>query len=179
MDTNDAQLMKSIAAGDSAAFQSFMQRHSKMVMQTLYRLLREPADVEDVMQETFLQIWQKSDRYDAEKASPAGYLTLIARSRALDFLRRRKPETPPDHVDPSFEFDSSLGLVRDESVKRVRAALGHLPLDQRKVIRLAFLTGMTHEQIASMLHVPLGTVKTRIRLGLRRLKTLMPDDEAD
>jgi RNA polymerase sigma-70 factor, ECF subfamily len=176
MDINDAQLMQSIAAGDAAAFQSFMSRHSKMVMQTLYRLLREPSDVEDVMQETFLQIWRKSDRYDETKASPAGYLTLIARSRALDLLRRRKPGTPPDHVEPSFEFDISLGLVRDESVKRVRAALNQLPLDQRKVIRLAFLTGMTHEQIAGMLHVPLGTVKTRIRLGLRRLKTLMPDD---
>src|SRR5438132_1449362 len=147
MDISDAQLMQAIAAGDAAAFQSFMHRHSKTVMQTLYRLLREPSDVEDVMQETFLQIWQKSDRYDETKASPAGYLTLIARSRALDLLRKRKPETPPDHVDPSFEFDISLGLIRDESVKRVRAALNQLPLDQRKVIRLAFLTGMTHEQI--------------------------------
>ncbi len=176
MDTSDTQLMQGIAAGQQAAFQSFMQRHSKMVMQVLYRLLREPADVEDVMQETFLQIWQKSDRYDETKASPAGYLTLIARSRALDLLRKRKPDSPPDHLDPSFEFDISLGLVRDESVKRVRACLNQLPLDQRKVIRLAFLTGMTHEQIAGMLHVPLGTVKTRIRLGLRRLKAMMPDE---
>ena len=176
MDISDTHLMQGIAGGDPAAFQSFMQRHSKMVMQVLYRLLREPADVEDVMQETFLQIWQKSDRYDETKASPAGYLTLIARSRALDLLRRRKPETPPDHVEPSFQFDISLGLVRDESVRRVRAALNQLPLEQRKVIRLAFLTGMTHEQIAGMLHVPLGTVKTRIRLGLRRLKALMPDE---
>ena len=176
MDISDTQLMQAIAAGDAAAFQSFMLRHAKMVMQTLYRLLREPADVEDVMQETFLQIWQKSDRYDETKSSPAGYLTLIARSRALDLLRRRKPETPPDFLDPSFEFDISLGLVRDESVKRVRAALNQLPLDQRKVIRLAFLTGMTHEQIAGMLHMPLGTVKTRIRLGLRRLKALIPEE---
>ncbi len=176
MDTSDTQLMQGIAAGEQAAFQSFMQRHSKMVMQVLYRLLREPADVEDVMQETFLQIWQKSDRYDETKASPAGYLTLIARSRALDLLRKRKPDTPPDHLDPSFEFDISLGLVRDESVKRVRACLNQLPLDQRRVIRLAFLTGMTHEQIAGMLHVPLGTVKTRIRLGLRRLKAMMPNE---
>jgi RNA polymerase sigma-70 factor (ECF subfamily) len=179
MDISDAQLMQAIAAGDPAAFQSFMSRHSKMVIQILYRLLREPADVEDVMQETFLQIWQKSNRYDGTKATPAGYLTLIARSRALDLLRRRKPDTPPDHVDPSFEYDISLGLIRDESVKRVRAALSQLPLDQRKVIRLAFLTGMTHEQIASMLKVPLGTVKTRIRLGLRRLKTLMPEDQIE
>lgn len=176
MDISDTQLMQGIAAGEQAAFQSFMHRHSKMVMQVLYRMLHEPADVEDVMQETFLQIWQKSDRYDETKASPAGYLTLIARSRALDLLRKRKPDSPPDHLDPSFEFDISLGLVRDESVKRVRACLNQLPLDQRKVIRLAFLTGMTHEQIAGMLHVPLGTVKTRIRLGLRRLKSLMPNE---
>lgn len=176
MDNSDAQLMQSIAAGDAAAFQSFMLRHAKMVMQTLYRLLREPADVEDVMQETFLQIWHKGDRYDATKASPAGYLTLIARSRALDLLRRRKPDAPPGQVEPKFEYDISLGLVRDESVSRVRAAMSQLPTDQRQVIRLAFLTGMTHEQIAGMLHLPLGTVKTRIRLGLRRLKALMPGD---
>jgi RNA polymerase sigma-70 factor (ECF subfamily) len=176
MDITDGQLMQGIAAGDEAAFRTFMQRHTKLVMQTLYRMLHEPADAEDVMQETFLQIWQKGDRYDPTKASPAGYLTLIARSRAMDLLRRRRPDQPPDQVDPSFEYDISLGLVRDESVKRVRAALSQLPVEQRKVIRLAFLTGMTHERIADILHVPLGTVKTRIRLGLRRLRAMLPDD---
>lgn len=176
IDINDVQLMQSIAEGDQTAFRTFMERHTKMVMQILYRMLHEPADVEDVMQETFLQIWQKSERYDAGKASPAGYLTLVARSRAMDLMRKRKPDAPPDHVDPSFEYDISLGLVRDESVKRVRAALSQLPLDQRKVIRLAFLTGMTHERIADILRVPLGTVKTRIRLGLRRLRAMLPDE---
>lgn len=176
MDINDGQLMQGIAAGDEAAFHTFMQRHTKMVMQVLYRMLHEPADAEDVLQETFLQIWQKSDRYDATKASPAGYLTLIARSRAMDLLRKRRHDQHSDQVDPSFEFDISLGLVRDESVRRVRAALSQLPLDQRKVIRLAFLTGMTHERIADILRVPLGTVKTRIRLGLRRLRAMLPEE---
>lgn len=175
MDTSDALLMKGIAAGDESSFRAFYDRHLRTVIQLLYRMLREPADVEDVAQETFLQIWNRSHQYDASRASPAGYLTLVARSRALDLIRKRKPNLPPDHVEPTFEHDVTLQLVRDESVHHVRQAMAKLPAEQRQVIRLAFLTGLTHEQIALALHVPLGTVKTRIRLGLRRLKTLMPE----
>ena len=176
MDTSDTQLMQGIVAGDEASFRAFYDRHLRMVMQVLYRMLREPADVEDVAQETFLQIWNRSHQYDASRASPAGFLTLVARSRALDRIRKRRPDLPPDHVEPTFEHDLSLQLMRDESVYHVRTALAGLPPEQRQVIRLAFLSGLTHEQIALALHVPLGTVKTRIRLGLRRLKTLIPQN---
>jgi RNA polymerase sigma-70 factor (ECF subfamily) len=177
MDATDPLLMRGIAAGNPAAFQSFFDRHRQAVTQFLFRMLREPADVEDVVQETFLQIWNRSHQYDPTKASPAGWLTLIARSRALDLIRRRKPGRPGNEVEPSFEYDMSLGLVQDESRQHVRDAMAKLPSEQREVIRLAFLGGLTHEQIAGILHVPLGTVKTRIRLGLRRLKHLLPGDD--
>lgn len=178
MDVSDGQLMQGIAGRDEGAFRSFYDRHMRTVMTILYRLLREPADVEDVAQEVFLQLWNRSHQYDAERSSPAGYLTLVTRSRALDLLRRRKPGTPPDHLEPTFEHDPTLGLVRDESSNMVREAMSRLPPEQRQVIRLAFLGGMTHEQIAADLNVPLGTVKTRIRLGLRRMKSLMPGNGA-
>lgn len=176
MDVTDTQLMQRIAAGDEAAFRQFHDRHLTTVMQVLYRLLREHADVEDVAQETFLRIWHRSYQYDPNRASPAGYLTLIARSRALDLIRKRRPDLPPDKIEPSFEYDMSLQLTRDESVGQVRQAMMNLPAEQRQVIRMAFMAGLTHEQIALALKLPLGTVKTRIRLGLRRLKSMIPDD---
>jgi RNA polymerase sigma-70 factor (ECF subfamily) len=174
MDASDAHLMHGIAAGDEAAFYAFYQRHLSTVMQVLYRMLREPADVEDVLQDTFTQIWHRSHQYDPQRASPAGYLTMVARSRALDLLRRRKPDPGGEQLDKPVDWDPTIGMARDESVTKVRSALSKLPPEQREVIRMAFLGGLTHEQIAHMLSVPLGTVKTRIRLGLRRLKSLMP-----
>jgi RNA polymerase sigma-70 factor (ECF subfamily) len=129
------------------------------------------------MQETFLQLWHRSEQYNANLASPVGWLTLIARSRALDLLRKRKPLQGDSSADPGFEIDMSLGLVRDESRAAVRSALSSLPADQRQVIRMAFMGGMTHEQIAAMLGLPLGTVKTRIRLGLRRMRNMMPSED--
>lgn len=176
MSASDAELMQGIVAGQPGAFHVFFDRHRQQVTQFLYRILREPADVEDVVQETFLQIWHRSEQYNPDKASPAGWLTLIARSRALDLIRRRKPGQQGEGVEPSFDHDISLGLIQDESRAQVRAAMSRLPQDQREVIRMAFLGGMTHEQIASSLHLPLGTVKTRIRLGLRRLKQMLPNE---
>lgn len=175
MDAADSELMEQIAAGSTAAFHAFYERHYRVIRNVLYRMLMEPADVEDVLQETFLQIWHKSWQYKADKSTPAGYLTMVARSRALDLIRRRKPDANPTVCEPSFHHDISLGLVRDESIRKVRQAMAQLPFDQRKVVRLAFMTGLTHEQIAAWLKLPLGTVKTRIRLGLRRLKTLLPE----
>jgi RNA polymerase sigma-70 factor (ECF subfamily) len=176
MNATDAELMQQIANGDPAAFHTFYERHIRVIRNVLYRMLMEPADVEDVLQETFLQIWNKSWQYRPDKSSPSGYLTMVARSRALDLIRRRKPDADPNLCEPSFQHDISLGLIRDESVKRVRLALSQLPLEQRRVVRLAFMTGLTHEQIAASLNLPLGTVKTRIRLGLRRLKSLLPGE---
>ncbi|MFL5328492.1 MAG: RNA polymerase sigma factor [Gemmataceae bacterium] len=178
MDVSDARLMEGIVAGDESAFLQFYQRHSLTVIRTLFRILREPADAEDVMQEAFLQLWNRAEQYDPNKASPLGWLILIARSRALDLLRRRKPGQMDPNVDPGFEPDMSLGLIQDESRAQVRSALMRLPPDQREVIRLAFLASMTHEQIAASLGMPLGTVKTRIRLGLHRMKTYLPATDA-
>jgi RNA polymerase sigma-70 factor (ECF subfamily) len=176
MDASDAELMQGIVAGEPAAFHLFFDRHRQAITQFLYRILREPADVEDIVQEAFLQLWHRSEQYNPDKASPAGWLTLIARSRALDLIRRRRPGQPAEGAEPSFQTDITLGLIQDESRARVRAALLGLPQEQRDVIRMAFLGGMTHEQIAGTLHLPLGTVKTRIRLGLRRLKQMLPDE---
>lgn len=175
MDVSDCDLMKGIAAGDGAAFDTFYTRHQLYVLRVLLRLLQEPADAEDVMQETFLQIWHRSGQYDPSRATPAGYLTLVARSRALDLIRRRRATQPEGGVEPTFEFDPTLGLVQDESRTQMRDAMAKLPVDQRQVIRMAFLASMTHEQIAGQLNLPLGTVKTRIRLGLQRLKSILPE----
>lgn len=173
---NDADLMQAIVVGDETAFNTFYERHSRATLGVLLRLIREPGDAEDVMQETFLQVWNRAQQYDAERASPAAWLTMIARSRGLDFLRKRRPDTPDDFFDPAFEHDPTLQLVQDESRDRVRQALAQLPPDQRDAIRLAFLGGMTHEQISVNLGVPLGTIKTRIRLGIRRLRALLPNN---
>src|SRR4051794_26978706 len=112
MEPSDAQLMQGIVAGDQSAFNCFYERNNLMVLRVLLRILHEPADAEDVMQESFLQLWHRADQYNPGLASPSGWLTLIARSRALDLLRRRKPKQSDPNSDPGFEIDLSLGLIR-------------------------------------------------------------------
>lgn len=175
MDPTDADLMAAITRGDQVAFDQFFARHYRKTVNILIRLLREPGYAEDVAQEAFLQLWTRAGQYDAEKASPGAWLTMIARSRGMDLLRKRKPDSG-DGYDPAFEADPTLMLIRDESRQKVRDALSQLPAEQRKAVSLAFLGGLTHEQIALSLGVPLGTVKTRIRLAMRRLREMLPDE---
>jgi RNA polymerase sigma-70 factor, ECF subfamily len=172
----DAELIGRIAGGrDAAAFAALYDRLAPRAFGLLLRVLRNRPDAEDVLQETFLQVWHQAGRFDPARSVPLGWVLMIARSRAADRLRaksataaERRPDVPPTP-------DPAAGLVATETAGRVSAALDGLPPDQAEPIRLAFYEGLTHEGVAARLGIPLGTVKTRIRLGMARLRARLPD----
>lgn len=176
MQCSDQQLVSRIASGDRAAFAEFYDRHAPAVLGLLLRLLGQRADADDVLQEAFLEVWRRAPQYDGARATPLGWLTLIARSRAVDHLRRRRPpNAPAPEAADVMLADPADGLERREAAGCVRAALKQLPTEQRSAIGLAFFAGLTHEQVAQRLGVPLGTAKTRIRLGIQRLRALLDE----
>lgn len=171
MSPSDQTLLERIAQGDAPAFSAFYDRHSARVFGLLNRMLQSASDAEDVLQEVFWQVWTHAGRYDFQRASPAAWLIVLARSRALDFLRKRKnlPLATEDLERGALD-DPSLKLEQDERARRVLGALKSLPADQRKAVELSFFGGLTHEEIAERLSLPLGTAKSRIRLGMGRLR---------
>jgi RNA polymerase sigma-70 factor (ECF subfamily) len=178
MERSDQQLMSDVAAGDQTAFTEFYDRHAARVLGVLRKLLGPFRDAEDVLQETFWQAWRRADRYEAVRATPLVWLLLLARSQALDFLRRHGQETavPLGH-EPALIDDPCRALECDESCRQVREALDVLPEEQRSAITLAYYGGLTNEQIARYQEIPLGTAKTRIRLGMRRLRDLLTEGQ--
>lgn len=168
----DLELLENVAAGDDAAFAALFDRHAPRLLHALRRWLGEDAAAEDVLQETFLQVWRGAARYDPERSPPGAWLFLLARSRAHDHQRRHAPRPPTNNArsDPN---DPLSDLVSREDAGRLGLALDRLPREQREAIVLAFYGGLTHEQVATRLDLPLGTAKTRIRLGIRRLRDLL------
>jgi RNA polymerase sigma-70 factor (ECF subfamily) len=154
---------------DRSAFATVYDYLSPRVYGFLLKLLRNRTDADDVLQETFLQVWNQADRFDPSRANADGWVMMIARSRAADRLRKRVAVGEPT-CEPATTSDPGEQLEHADESTRVAAALGHLPAEQRDLIRLAFFDGLTHEQISRRLSLPLGTVKTRIRLGMMRLR---------
>lgn len=176
MPATDQQLLSRVAGGDEAAFAALYDRYAARVLGFLVRLLRRRSDAEDVLQETFLQVWSKAADFQAARANPLSWLFLLARSRALDLLRRRRlQETLPAARADEVVHDPAEHLEALETGLQVRAALAQLPEEQRTSILLAFYGGLTHEELAARQAAPLGTVKTRIRLGMQRLRSLLEE----
>jgi RNA polymerase sigma-70 factor (ECF subfamily) len=172
MSVADATLLERIARKDIASFGEFYDRHAPRVLGMLTRMLGRSGDAEDVLQEVFLQVWNRAADYDFQRASPLAWLIVVARSRALDQLRRRKARgVPTDDAQRVTEDDPGLPLEQREARQVVLAALARLPDEQRQALELAFYRGLTHEEISQRLGLPLGTVKSRIRLGMGRLRT--------
>lgn len=166
---SDHELISRVANRDREAFAALYDRLAGRAFGLILKVLRNRTDAEDVLQEAFLQVWNQADRFDADRAAPDVWVFLIARSRAVDRLRRRTLTT--DDIPEIATFhDPGDDLARCELGSQVSSALKCLPADQREPIQLAFFQGLTHEQIAATLAVPLGTVKTRIRLGMARLR---------
>ena len=173
MPYSDAELLKAIAAGNRAAFAAFYGRHSPQVFGLLVRMLATRADAEDVLQETFLQVWRQAERFDPDRASPVGWLVMIARSRATDRLRRKSVPSTSEPVEPAVLDSTGTEAERQETADRVRRALAGLAREQSSAIELAFFGGLTYEEVAHRQGIPVGTAKTRIRLGLQHLRQTM------
>ena len=171
-DESDENLLQRVAAGDRLAFVALYNRYSPRLLGLIHRILGIRGEAEDVLQDTFLQVWTTAGRYDAGRSPPDVWLLLLARCRALDRLRRRPPIGTPT-ADRVAADDPPAEAARRDDAARARSAVDELPADQRAAVELAFFEGLTHEQIAARLNAPLGTVKTRIRLGLTRLRLRM------
>lgn len=120
-------------------------------------------------------MWRQAGRFDPTRSSPFGWLVVMARSRAVDRLRQRVTHTTSEPLDRPVLPEAGSAPERDEAADRIRGALAQLPAEQRSAIDLAFYGGLTYEQVADRQAIPLGTAKTRIRLGLHRLRRLLGD----
>jgi RNA polymerase sigma-70 factor (ECF subfamily) len=179
----DLDLLREIAAGSGEALGLFYDRHASMALGLLCRILGDRNEAEEVLQEAFLQVWRDARRYDPDRSSPRGWLLLIARSRALDRHRatvsRRRREDEAAHTAAVLAV-APLGtrrLEHGESRRRIGSALDRLPPEQRRVIELSFYEGLTQTQIAEALNAPLGTVKSRALMAMRKLREMLREPE--
>lgn len=180
----DRYLVSRIAGGDRGAFAVFFDRHSPAVLGVLVRMLRDRGEAEEVLQETFLQAWQNAGGYRPDGASPRGWLLVLARSRAIDRIRsgsaRQRREERAVTGEPAIaEGEEPTGPARLEAAERRRtvgSALARLPEEQRRCIELAYFEGLSHTQIAERLDAPLGTVKSRVLLGMKKLRAFLEPD---
>jgi RNA polymerase sigma-70 factor, ECF subfamily len=163
---DDQALLSAIQAGSQDAMGAFFDRYSKMVYSVALRVLHDSGEAEDVMQEIFIQVWRNPRAYDATRGSLGAWLIVVARNRAIDQLRRRRPADPVE----LFALPSSMNLAQEAErgllLEKIRKAMDGLPAEQRKAVELAFFEGLSHSEIAEKTGDPLGTVKTRIRLAL-------------
>lgn len=171
----DREAVARMIDGDQNGLAALYDRHGRFVYSLALRIVRDQADAEDVTQDVFVQVWRQADRFDPARGSVVGWMLTITRARAIDVLRRRG--TRPTSVGDVTAFDTSddtpgqdMQIAWAQRTREVRTALESLPLLQRLAVELAFFDGLTHAQIAEQLDVPLGTVKTRVRHGLLRLR---------
>ncbi len=179
----DLELVAAMARGDERAAATLYDRHSAVMYGLALRMVGEGADAEEVVLEAFAQAWRDAERYDTSRGSVVGWLTTIARTRALDLIRARgrrakMTESAATQLDAPAAmgegFRSADALVDDaDRASAVATALNGLPDAQRRAIELAFFEGLTHPEVAERLREPLGTVKTRIRLGMQKLRDML------
>ncbi len=177
--TTDLDLIGRIREGDQAALDELYRRYASPVYSLVWKILQNAEESEDVALDVFWQIWRQASRYDLSRGAPPAWIFTLARSRAIDRLRarHRREDRTVSFDDPELNLDpldeekapdevASFRQTRDA----VREAMGSLSPKQREAVELAFFRGLTHVEIAEKLHQPLGTVKTRIRQGLIRLR---------
>jgi RNA polymerase sigma-70 factor (ECF subfamily) len=166
----DTALISAIRAGDQAAMAVLYDRYSSVVYSVALRVLGEISAAEDVLQDVFLQLWRNPGAFDASRGHLGAWLAVISRNRAIDALRKRKPESDVEDVVLSVAPDLVSEADRSRVAAKVRAALVMMPAPQRSALEMAYYEGLTHTEIAAKTGEPLGTIKTRIRGGLIALR---------
>jgi RNA polymerase sigma-70 factor, ECF subfamily len=178
----DADLLARVARGDRAAFSQLYDQSSTLLFSLAFRILGDRDATADLLQDVYLEVWRKRVSYDAGRGSPMAWLVTMTRSRAVDRLRSRAAKghgvTDPIDNSPAAQLpdgnSSPLDASAGNEIKAlVGKALAELPEPQRKAIELAFYQGLSHSEIAARLDEPLGTVKTRIKLGMDKLRTVL------
>jgi RNA polymerase sigma-70 factor (ECF subfamily) len=178
----DADLLRRIAGRRQEALAELYDRHAPLLLAVARRILGNASDAEEVVQETLLQVWTQAGRYDPARSSATTWLVLLTRSRAIDLLRSRGVrqraavasalELPAAHTSP----EGPRAVLTEERQARVRTALAELPVEQRGVLELAFFGGLSQSEIAERTGIPLGTVKTRTLLAMRKLRQSLREE---
>jgi RNA polymerase sigma-70 factor, ECF subfamily len=145
-------------------------RYASVVYAVALRVLGEAGAAEDVLQEVFLQLWRNPGAFDAARGSLGAWLAVITRNRAIDSLRKRRPETDIEYCVVSVAPDLARDADRSRAAEKVRSVLGGMPAAQRDALQMAYFEGLSHTEIATKTGEPLGTIKTRIRAGLMSLR---------
>jgi RNA polymerase sigma-70 factor (ECF subfamily) len=176
---SDEALVARLCDRDTAAFTVLYDRHSRIAFGLAYRLLADPLAAEDVVQDAFLSLWRQAGSFRSQRASVRTWLLSIVHHRAIDYLRRTASREVQSAmlIEDVERPDQSIDIPRDVCVameaEQVRAALATLPREQQQALELQYFGGLTHREIASRLSVPVGTVKSRQRIGLLKLRTIL------
>ena len=184
---SDEVLAARVAQGDSKAFEILYDRHAPMVLAITLQITGERAIAEDIMQATFWRLWQSADTYQVERRPFTAWLFRIARNLAIDVYRRRsiRPIAITDEIDaeslvdrmPDPDMDVPEQAQANLMAQQARTALKTLPSEQRQVIELAYFSGMTRQEIAKATGQPVGTIHTRARLGLQKLREALEKEK--
>jgi len=174
-------LLRAVARGDEAALSSLYDLYSSILLGLLLRILHSRPEAEDVLQDVFVQVWQRAGTFDEGRGRGFTWLVTLARSRAIDRLRaldsreRTVTAAAAEASETTTAGDASLDAFQSEQRDIVRGALAQLPEEQRRTLLLAYDEGLSQSEIATRLKQPLGTVKTRTRAGLQKMRDLLRD----
>jgi RNA polymerase sigma-70 factor (ECF subfamily) len=179
----EPDLLARVARRERAAFEELYTRYANILYATAIKFLKEDADAQDVVQDVFIQIWDKAKLYDPAKGKPLTWALTLTRNRSIDRIRAiQRRSRLRDDFEKETAMDESAGLREalfgvdaSEKAQILRAAVARLSPQQRRVIELAFFNGLTQSEIADQLGEPLGTVKARARRGLMKLRELLGD----
>lgn len=186
-DAADAAMLAGMAAGDAEAFRRFHERYAGLLYAAIHRILDNPADTEEVLQEVLNSLWRKADQYHPGRGRPVTWLTSTARNRAIDRLRVRQRQTrlKNAYTEAIGVFHRGTAMVagpeaamRRDACRAVRSAVMDLTEIQREAIEKVYFEGLTQQEIADQLGEPLGTVKARIRRGLAKLRETIGGPDA-
>jgi RNA polymerase sigma-70 factor, ECF subfamily len=179
----DEDVMQLVRRGDAGAFEVIYERHSGAAFSLAYRMMGTRAGAEDVTQEAFLSMWRSGARYDRGRGSVRTWMLGIVHHRAIDALRRAtvhdRRRAGDEGIEERFEARerTDVEAARREEAAAVRTALASLPPDQVQVLELAYFGGFTHTEIADILDAPVGTVKGRMRLGLKKMRAQLGEGQ--
>jgi len=179
----DEYLISAICKGEESAIEVLYERYHRYAYSLAYRVLRDPVASEDIVQDAFLSIWRKASSYQAQNGSVQSWIQAIVRHRAIDKIRasaHREYQWTPLQADneqdpPGEQPDVWEQAWQSEQHRIIREVMLQIPSEQRMVIELAYFGGLTHAEISEQCHIPLGTVKGRMRLGLQKMKSLLAE----
>lgn len=167
---SDKSLMDRVCLREQQAMTEIFDRYSGLVYSVALRVLKDSGQAEDVAQEIFFQLWRNPGIFSSSRGTLASWLLVVARNRAIDQLRQRRPAEPVDEVVVASAMNLQNDAERSLIMQRVRGIIGDLPEEQQRSLQMAFFDGLSHSEIAEKTGQPLGTVKTRIRSALTSLR---------